>query len=69
MDTSKVTRIEVIDHTRDNGGRVYTYWDQYDADDLKNPKVEISIQDNGRTLKVFISKNEDNKETGLGVGI
>lgn len=50
-----VTRVEVIDEN----GRSYVNWD-------KNNIVNISIQDEGRTLKVFISKNklniEDNNE-------
>lgn len=57
MDTTKVTRIEVIDHTRtveDGGGRCYTYWNEYDEEDSKTPKVELMLQDYGRTLKVFI---------------
>jgi len=40
-DNSKVTRFEVIDEY----GRVYQKW---------NCKVELSYQDDGRTLKVFI---------------
>jgi hypothetical protein len=40
-DTSKVTRLEVID----TNGRVYQKW---------NCNVELSYQDDGRTLKVFI---------------
>ena len=43
-----VTRIEVIDH-QGQEGRVYV------KRDCK--KVELSIQDEGRTLKVFISKD------------
>jgi hypothetical protein len=42
-DTSKVTRFEVIDEN----GRVYTQ---------KDCKVELSYQDDDRTLKVFIKK-------------
>ena len=41
----KVTRVEVIDEN----GRRYVNWDD------KN-KVELSYQDDGRTLKIFISK-------------
>lgn len=41
-DNSKVTRFEVID----DNGRVYT---------TKDCKVELSYQDDGRTLKVFIN--------------
>ena len=44
-DTSKVTRFEVIDEY----GRAYT--DHY-------CKVELSYQDDGRTLKVFIKPNK-----------
>lgn len=44
MDTSKVTRVEVIDEN----GRSYTNWNEQN-------KVELSLQDDGRTLKVFIS--------------
>lgn len=40
-DTLKVTRFEVID----TNGRVYQKW---------NCKVELSYQDDGQTLKVFI---------------
>jgi hypothetical protein len=42
---NRITRVEVIDEK----GRVYTNW---------NPtnKVELQIQDDGRTLKVFISQ-------------
>ncbi len=39
--TSKVTRVEVVDET----GRVYSKWDC---------KIELSYQDDGRTLKVFV---------------
>jgi hypothetical protein len=40
----KVTRLEVIDDT----GRVYTKW---------NALIELSLQDAGRTLKVFVTPN------------
>jgi len=41
----EVTRVEVIDEN----GRVYTKW---------NCSVELSYQDNGRTLKLFIKQNQ-----------
>jgi len=50
MDTSKVTRVEVIDHTKpveQGGGRAYTFWED-------NVKVEVVLQDDDKTLKVFI---------------
>lgn len=53
MDTTKITRIEVIDHTPakpddDFRGRVYVKWED-------NLKVELSVQDDGRTLKIFLN--------------
>lgn len=50
MKTNKVTRIEVIDHTlpAPEGGRCYVKWDE-------NIKVEVMLQDDDRTMKVFIT--------------
>lgn len=54
-DTSKVTRFEVIDHTKDSEmGRAVV---KYGAD------VKLSFQDNNRTLKVFLT--DQAKETVL----
>ena len=53
MNTDKVTRIEVIDHQSDPViGRAYT---KYNCE-----KVELQLQDDGRTLKIFLSS--ENKE-------
>lgn len=46
QETSKVTRVEVIQHSPPYNGRAYT---NYDAKD-----VEIQFQDDGRTLKIFL---------------
>ena len=46
-ETDKVTRVEIIDQS----GRSYVNWNE-------NNKVELSFQDDGRTLKVFISNRE-----------
>lgn len=48
----KVTRVEVIEHFRTLGtdkpdGRTYVHWDE-------NTKIELSLQDDGKTLKIFI---------------
>ena len=43
MNTNKVTRLEVID----KDGRVFSYHD------LEN--VTLDLQDNGRTLKIFVT--------------
>lgn len=54
MDTSKVTRVEVIDHTKpaEQGGGRHVYAPANSIDDLT---VEVQLQDGGRTLKVFVS--------------
>jgi hypothetical protein len=44
MSCDKITRVEVID----DSGRAYVKWDI--------DKVLIDIQDDGRTLKVFVGK-------------
>lgn len=52
MNTDKVTRIEVIDHQSEPiVGRVYTKWNC--------EKVRLSLQDEGRTLKIFVSKKDE----------
>jgi hypothetical protein len=42
----KVTRVEIID----GAGRSYSSWDD-------NNYVQTQLQDNGRTLKIFILRN------------
>jgi hypothetical protein len=42
----KVTRFEVIDHTKEMRGRAYVKY---------NIEVELSFQDDGQTLKVFVN--------------
>ena len=52
INTEKVTRVEVIDYTKpveDGGGRAFLSWEDTN-------KVEVSLQDDNKTLKVFISK-------------
>lgn len=54
METNNVTRVEVIDHN----GRSYVNWN-------KDNKVLLSLQDEGRTLKIFVDRKEteeDNNE-------
>lgn len=43
LSTSKVDRVEVID----NNGRSYVNWD-------KSNRVSVQMQDNDKTLKIFI---------------
>lgn len=52
MKTHKVNRVEVIDYTRsleEGGGRAYVRWDDHLL-------ISVELQDDGKTLKVFISK-------------
>jgi len=51
-DTKRVTRVELIDHRRgsETFGRAFVAWDV---------SADISIQDDGRTLKVFVSDSEE----------
>lgn len=50
LDPRTVTRFEVIDHTTDGEGRVYV---KYDV------SVDLSYQDDGRTLKAFVADRMD----------
>lgn len=45
LNTSKVNRVEVIDEN----GKSYVNWQDHN-------KVELSFQDDGRTLKIFINR-------------
>jgi len=44
IETGKVTRVEVIDEN----GRAFVRWE-------KHLKVQVQLQDNERTLKIFVS--------------
>ena len=60
MDTSKVTRIEVIDHT--GAPHLNTPGQEFNARKFgkidPNMKLELSLQDDGKTLKVFLSERQ-----------
>lgn len=50
----KVNRVEIIDHTlslEEGGGRCYVKWED-------NIKVSYDLQDNERTLKIFITEEK-----------
>lgn len=55
MSTSQITRLEVIDDT----GRAFVSWDL--------ASVELSYQDDGRTLKVFIRKRSGQFNNSLAM--
>lgn len=51
-DLRKINRVEVIDYTlpvEKGGGRAYVKWED-------NIQVMVDIQDDDRTLKIFITK-------------
>ena len=57
-DTSKVTRLEVIDWTKNKrygGARAFVHRDE-------KTSVIQQLQDQGRTLKLFITDNEEAKK-------
>ena len=54
MNTDKITRFEVIDHTADMLGRMLVKY---------GVNVDISIQDDGRTMKVFLTDKINNEKT------
>jgi len=51
-----VTRFEVIDHTDNGKGRDF-YFDNRGSG--KPFKVEVHVQDGGRTVKVFLSEKKN----------
>lgn len=57
IDLEKISRIEVINHANNRYriGRVVTLYKELDEFD----SVEISIQDDGRTMKIFVSSNKE----------
>ena len=54
LDTKKITRVEIIDET----GRSYVKRDI--------SSLEVLLQDDGRTLKIFISKNKMRAYNSVG---
>lgn len=52
--SNKINRLEVIDHTSTakTFGRAFVKWDD------RNFLVTLSLQDDGRTLKIFL-RNKD----------
>lgn len=50
VDLTKITRLEVIDNT----GRAWVGGQPYDTLPLE---IKASIQDDGRTLKLFVKRN------------
>lgn len=52
METNKVTRLEVIDHTDKKRGRFVVEY---------GVSVEVSIQDDGKTMKIFLTNTKQQK--------
>lgn len=59
MDKIIVNRLEVIDHTTTFGGRTYVKWVNF------NFTVELSEQDGGRTLKIFLKDAPDSLDSNI----
>lgn len=60
VNLEKISRIEVINHAsnRYSIGRILTLYRELEEFD----SIEISIQDNGRTMKIYISSDKENSE-------
>jgi hypothetical protein len=58
IDLEKISRIEVINHAKNtySVGRLLTLYKELEDFD----SLEISIQDDGRTMKIFINSNKEN---------
>ena len=55
IDFDKISRIEIINHATNNGfafGRLLSLYQ-----DINFKSLEISIQDGGRTMKIFLDGN------------
>lgn len=58
MDLSKVTRFEVVDHTGENTDMIENYEGLALVYRQLGVSAELSLQDDGRTLKVFLADSE-----------
>ena len=61
MEKPHITRLEIIDHTKDAGCMVTTGGSGliFTTGILETPfNVEISLQDSGKTLKLFMTNGE-----------
>jgi len=56
-DTSKVNRVEVINHAHLGKGREFVIWQE-------GLKVKFDLQDDGRTLKIFLSSTQESEKNG-----
>lgn len=57
MNTEKITRLEVINHAKNDKpiGRILTLYKELNDFDF----LDIDIQDGGKTLKVFLLSKEE----------
>lgn len=63
IDDAKITRVEVINHAKNSHpiGRLLTLYKI--LGDFEN--VELSIQDGGQTLKIFLSGDASGSENNI----
>ena len=56
MNTEKITRLEVINHAKNDKpiGRILTLYKELNDFDF----LELELQDQGRTLKIFLSSKK-----------
>ncbi len=58
MNTEKITRLEIINHAKNDKpiGRILTLYKELNDFDF----LELELQDQGRTLKIFLSSKKKN---------
>lgn len=58
---AKINRVEVINHAvnpeNKDFGRIFSYWTEMPV------SISVQIQDDGRTMKIFIDSNKPPKDT------
>jgi hypothetical protein len=56
MNTEKITRLEIINHAKNDKpiGRILTLYKELNDFDF----LELELQDQGRTLKIFLSSKK-----------
>jgi hypothetical protein len=57
LDVSKVTRVVLVDYRRQPPEEFPLVYEQWDL-----PGVDVSVQDDGRTLKVFVLREDQEPE-------
>lgn len=55
INLTKITRFELIDPSRGEGARIWVGGPPYDETPID---IDASVQDDGRTLKIFVKRHK-----------